>query len=406
MKQSQLFTKTAKEPPKDEVSINAQLLIRAGYVDKLMAGVYTFLPLGLKVIKKIENIIREEMDALGGQEISMPALQPKENWTATGRWDTADDLYKLKDRAGREFALGPTHEEVVVPLAKRFINSYKDLPVSIYQFQHKFRMELRAKSGILRGREFLMKDLYSFHLTEEDFNNYYEKAKQAYFKIFNRLDLKTYLTFASGGTFSKYSYEFQAVSPVGEDTIYICQQCGQAINQEIKAEVDKCPNCSGRDFKREKAIEVGNIFTLKNKFTKPFNLTVADETGKKREVIMGCYGIGLGRVMGALAELFHDDRGIIWPKIVAPFKIHLISLGQNDRAEKIYSGLNKNQVEVLYDDREISAGEKFADADLIGLPYRLIISAKSLKAGGIELKKRTANKSKIIKEKDIIREIK
>ncbi len=406
MKQSQLFTKTTKESPKDEVSVNAQLLLRASYIDKLMAGVYTFLPLGLRVIKKIENIIREEMNALGGQEISMPALQPKENWQKTGRWDSMADLYKVKDKANREFALGPTHEEVVVPLAKRFINSYRDLPVGLYQFQNKFRMELRAKSGLLRGREFLMKDFYSFHISEEDFNSYYEKAKQAYFKIFNRLGLKTYLTFASGGTFSKYSHEFQTICPAGEDLIYICGKCGQAINKEIKPELKTCPNCGGGEFKEEKSIEVGNIFSLKNKFTKPFELTVADEAGKKQEIIMGCYGIGLGRLMGTIVEVFHDDKGIIWPAAVAPFKVHLISLGQNDQAEKIYSDLNKNQVEILYDDREVSAGEKFADADLIGLPYRLVISEKSLKSGGAELKKRAEKESLIVKLNKIVKELK
>ncbi|MFH1583223.1 MAG: His/Gly/Thr/Pro-type tRNA ligase C-terminal domain-containing protein, partial [Candidatus Falkowbacteria bacterium] len=244
------------------------------------------------------------------------------------------------------------------------------------------------------------------HISEENFNGYYEKAKQAYFKIFNRLSLKAYLTFASGGTFSKYSHEFQVICLAGEDTIYICDKCSQAINKEIKPGLKTCPNCGGGKFKEEKSIEVGNIFSLKNKFSKPFELTVADEAGKKQEIIMGCYGIGLGRLMGTIVEVFHDDKGIIWPETAAPFKIHLISLAQNDQAEKIYSDLNKNKIEILYDDREISAGEKFADADLIGLPYRLVISEKSLKAGGVELKKRAEKENKIIKIKNILNEIK
>jgi len=404
MKQSKLFTKTKKEAPKDEVSINAQLLIRAGFVDKLMAGVYTFLPLGLRVMKKIENIIREEMSAIGGQEISMPALQPKENWITTGRWETMDDLYKIKDASEREFALGSTHEEVVSPLVKKFVNSYKDLPLYAYQFQNKFRMELRAKSGLLRGREFLMKDLYSFHLTEEDLDKYYEKAKEAYFKIFERFGIKekTHLTFASGGSFSKYSHEFQTISEAGEDIIYICDKCGLAINKEIKPETEKCPECGEANFREEKAIETGNIFKLMNKYSKPFNLTVADEKGEQKEVLMGCYGIGLSRAMGTIVEVFHDEKGMIWPEAVAPFKVHLLSLGKNEEAEKIYQELSEKGIEVLLDDREVSAGEKFADADLIGIPYRVVISEKSLKAGGVEVKRRSEEKSEIIETEKLL----
>ncbi len=403
MKQSQLFTKTTKENPKDETSINARLLIRAGFIDKLMAGVYTLLPLGLLTIKKIENVIREEINKIDGQEIVMPTLQPKENWEKTGRWDAMDDLYKVKDSGNKEYALGPTHEEIIVPLAKKFINSYKDIPTYVYQFQNKFRMELRSKSGILRGREFLMKDLYSFHLTKEDLDDYYQKAKEAYFKIFERMGLKekTYYTFASGGSFCKYSHEFQTVNPVGEDTIYICEKCQSAINKEIKDEINECPECGGKKFREEKAIEVGNIFKLMNKYSKPFDLSVLDENGKKQELVMGCYGIGLGRAMGTIVETYHDEAGIIWPEEIAPFKVHLISIKQNEEAEKIYNNLMKDGVEVLYDDCEASAGEKFADADLIGLPYRVVISDKSLKAGGIEIKKRSEKKAEIIKTTEL-----
>lgn len=407
MKQSQLFVKTQKNAPKDEVSLNAQLLIRAGFVDKLMAGVYTYLPLGLRVMKKIENIIREEMNAIGGQEILMPTLQPKENWQKTGRWDAMDDLYKVKDSSGKEMALGPTHEEVIVPLMEKFLNSYKDLPFAAYQFQNKFRMELRAKSGILRGREFLMKDLYSFHLDEKNLDEYYEKAKEAYFKIFARVDLKekTYYTFASGGSFSRYSHEFQTVASSGEDTIYICQKCRLAVNKEIKSETEKCPDCGGSDFREEKAIEVGNIFKLKNKYTTPFNLKVVDEKGEKKEILMGCYGIGLGRLMGTIVEIYHDEKGIIWPESVAPFAIHLLSLGQNEEAEKIYQELIDKKIEVLYDDREISVGEKFADADLIGIPLRVVISQKSLEKDGVEVKKRNEEKAEIMKIEELLNKL-
>jgi len=406
MKQSQLFTKTQRNAPKDEPSVNAQLLIRAGFVDKLMAGVYTLLPLGLRVMKKIENIIREEMNAIGGQELFMPSLQPKDLWIKTGRWESMDDLYKVKDKSGRVFALGPTHEEIIVPLAKRFVNSYKDLPFSAYQFQNKFRMELRAKSGILRGREFMMKDLYSFHLNQEDLDSYYEKAKTAYFNIFDRAGLKdqTYLTFASGGTFSKYSHEFQTATPAGEDTIYICQKCSLAINKEIKGETEACPECGGKDFREEKAIEVGNIFKLGTKYSAPFDLSVKDEKGEKITSVMGCYGIGLGRLMGTVAEMYHDEKGLSWPESVAPFAVHLLKIkntkekGKVDQAaDRIYEDLTQAGVEVLYDDRNSSAGEKFADADLIGIPYQLIISEKTLKDNQVEIKNRKTGGKEFVK---------
>ncbi|MDZ4384957.1 MAG: aminoacyl--tRNA ligase-related protein [Candidatus Moranbacteria bacterium] len=390
MKQSQLFTKTQKDALKDEVSVNAQLLNRAGFVDKEMAGVYTILPLGLRVMNKIENIIREEINALGGQEIFMPSMQPKENWLKTGRWDSMDDLYKVKDASGREAALGPTHEEIVVPLAQKFINSYKDLPFSVYQFQNKFRMELRAKSGILRGREFIMKDLYSFHLDEADLDAYYEKSKATYFKIFERAGLKevTHLTFASGGSFSKYSHEFQAITPAGEDIIYVCEKCGLAVNKEIKAEVVECPECKNTQFREEKAIEVGNIFKLMTKYTQPFGLTVKNEKGETKEIVMGCYGIGLGRLMGTVVEVHHDEKGIVWPETVAPFQVHLLSLSQNEKAAEIYETMTAAGIEVLFDDRDSNPGVKFADADLIGLPYQLVVSEKNMRDNRVEIKNR------------------
>ncbi|PIP28204.1 MAG: prolyl-tRNA synthetase [Candidatus Moranbacteria bacterium CG23_combo_of_CG06-09_8_20_14_all_35_22] len=410
MRQSQLFTKTQKNAPKDEVSLNAQLLIRGGFVDKLSAGIYTLLPLGLRVIKKIENIIREEINSIGGQEIFMPSLHPKENWEITNRWKSLDeDMYKTKDSSDKEFVLAPTHEEVIIPLAKKFINSYKDLPFSAYQFQNKFRKEKRAKSGILRGREFIMKDLYSFHLTEEDLNSYYEKVDKAYLKIFERAGIgeKTYKTFASGGTFSKYSHEYQTLTQAGEDVIYICEKCHTAVNKEIIADVEnKCPECGEKLSKTEKAVEVGNIFKNKDKYTLPFKVTAKNEKGEDILLLTGCYGIGLQRLMGTIVEVFNDEKGIVWPEAVAPFKVHLISLSQNEEAQKIYDDLEKNNIEVLFDDREISAGEKFADSDLIGIPYRIVISKKSLENGGAEIKKRNEKESRIIKIEDITRKLK
>jgi len=396
-----LFGKTLRESPKDEQSVNARLLVQAGYAEKLMAGVYSFLPLGLRVLNKIEQIIREEINAIGGQELLLPALHPREPWEQTGRWETVDDLYKLTDSSGRDFALGATHEEVITPLVKRDIFSYRDLPLALYQFQTKFRMELRAKSGLLRGREFLMKDLYSFHASEKDFQSYYEKAKEAYKKIFSRLGIgdKTVLTFASGGSFSKYSHEFQTLTTAGEDTIYLCENCRVAVNAEIISEQKVCPEC-GRakdELKIAKAIEVGNIFPLKTRFSDSFRLTYKDEAGQDQPVIMGCYGIGLGRVMGAIVEVHHDDEGICWPKSVAPYQVHLVRLGDEPeivkQADTLYEKINKLGSEVLYDDREISSGVKLKDADLIGLPLRVIVSAKTVAAGKFEYKQRAADKT-------------
>ncbi|MFZ2970105.1 MAG: aminoacyl--tRNA ligase-related protein [Minisyncoccia bacterium] len=394
MKQSQLFTKTIKDIPKDEVSINAQLLIRAGYVDKLMAGVYTFLPLGKRVMSKIEAIIREEMDAIGGQEVSMPALQNKEDWEKTGRWNE-DVMMKVKTSFGKEFGLGWSHEEVVTPLAKKHTRSYKDLPFSIYQIQTKFRSEKRAKSGILRGREFLMKDLYSFHANEEDLNKFYDIVAEAYFKIFDRVGIKdrTYLTSASGGSFSKYSHEFQTLTAAGEDNIYICEKCGIAINEEIIEDLDSsCPKCKSGELRKEKAVETGNIFKLMNRYTTPFNFNFLDEFGKENPVLMGCYGLGPSRLMGTIVEIFNDKNGIIWPKSIAPFHVHLVALGENDsidrETEKIYNALQKEKIEVLYDDRKESSGIKLKDADLIGIPFRIVVSEKTLAKKCAELTER------------------
>jgi len=397
MKQSNLFTKTIKENPKDEKSLNSQLLIRAGFVDKLSSGVYTLLPLGLRVIKNIERIVREEMNAIEAQEILMPALHPKENWEITQRWEVKE-MFKIK---GEELGLGWTHEEIITPLMKRYILSHKDLPKYVYQIQTKFRNEPRAKSGLLRGKEFIMKDLYSFHDDESDLDIYYEKVKEAYFKIYERCGLKekTYLTLASGGTFSKYSHEFQTITNAGEDIVYICNNCGTVINKEIKE--DECLNCHAKEFKEEKAIEVGNIFKLHEKYSKPFNLT--NEKGK--EILMGCYGFGITRAMGAIVEISNDEKGIIWPKEVSPFQIHLIDLDNREISEKIYEILQNQNYEVLYDDRsDKTAGEKFNDCDLIGTPLRIVASKKTGK-DNVEIKMRGKEKVELINIKDLIKNV-
>ncbi len=416
MRLSTLFTKTIKDPPKDELSINARLLVQGGFIDKVSAGVYTYLPLGLKILKNIEKIIRDEMDKAGGQEILMPALTPKKGWETTGRWEGFDALFKLKGSDSREYALGATHEEIVVPLAQQHVISYKDLPVYIYQIQNKFRNEKRAKSGILRGREFFMKDMYSFHPDEDEANLFYKKMQKSYFKVFERCGLldNTYLTYASGGTFAKYSHEFQTTSPAGEDEIYICEECNIAVNKEIINDLkNKCPNCENKKLRKEKAIEVGNIFKLKTKYSEPFKYEYIDEAGNKKPIIMGCFGIGLGRLIGTIAEVLHDERGIIWPKEVAPFTVHLVQVNTKDieennkiklTAEKIYKDLQTNKIEVLFDDRneEVSVGQKFADADLIGCPIRLVVSERSLNEDSVEIKKRGEEKKQMVKIKDVV----
>lgn len=406
MKQSQLFTKTRKDAPKDEVSKNAQLLIRAGFIHKELAGVYSYLPLGLRVLKNIENIIREEMNAIGGQELHLTALQDKSVWEKTGRWsdEVLDIWFKTELKSGGELGLGTTHEEPLTALVKEYVRSYRDLPFSLYQFQTKFRNELRAKSGIMRGREFLMKDLYSFSPSELEHNEFYEKAKKAYVNIFNRAGLgeKTYVTFASGGSFSKYSHEFQVLTDAGEDIIFVSEKNKIAVNKEVLDDaVLKELDLSKKDLKEMKAVEVGNIFSLGTKFSDALGLTYVDENEKKNSVIMGSYGIGVGRLMGTIVEVLSDDKGIVWPASVAPFKVHLIVIGEEDsntmkEAELLYKALGKAGVDVLMDDRDTRAGEKFADSDLIGIPLRIVISEKTLADKKVEIKKRTEEKASLV----------
>lgn len=414
MELSKLFTKTLREDPKDEESVNAKLLTRGGFVFKNSAGVYTFLPLGWRVMQKIIGIIKEEMNAIGGEELFMPALVEKKYWQATGRWDV-EIGYEARGKKEKEagFALGWSHEDILASIASKFISSYKDLPQAVYQIQTKFRNEPRAKSGLLRGREFMMKDLYSFHESEQDLFRYYETVKEAYFKIFKRSGLKVIYTLAAGGVFTiSNTHEFQVLSDVGEDTIFVCDQsaggCGYAENSELaklKAG-DKCPQC-GNPVKEKKSIEVGNIFPLGTKYSEAFGLKYSDKNGDQRHAVMGSYGIGVSRLMGTIVEVHNDGIGIIWPESVAPFKIHLVVLDhRNQEADKVYKDLVKNGIEVLYDDRgEESAGEKFADADLIGCPIRLVVSAKTLEKGSAEMKKRSESQTRLIKLTNLINQI-
>lgn len=384
MRQSKLFGKTRKEVARDEKSINAELLTKAGYIEKHMAGVYNYLPLGLRVFRKVENIIREEMDAIGGQEMLMTALQPKELWQKTGRWDEMSDImYQFKDGHGSEIGLATTHEEVVTELAKQQINSYKDLPMFVYQIQNKFRNEKRAKSGLLRGREFSMKDMYSFHSDQDDLDKFYKISHDAYIKIYKRLGLEAFSVEASGGLMSKdFSHEFMVITEAGEDLTVLCKQCGWAQNKEI-SEVKaggNCPKCQSKVIE-EKTVEAGNIFRLANKYSSALGLQFTDKNGEKNDVLMGCYGIGLGRVMGTVVEASHDENGIIWTPATTPYHIHLLNLAKTDktskRADEIYQKLTEMGWDVLYDDRDISFGKKFKDADLLGICWQLVVSDKN-----------------------------
>ncbi len=407
MKQSNFFTKTSKQMPKDEQAKNAQYLIRAGFIFKEMAGVYTYLPLGLRVLNKISNIIREEMNKIGSQEIFMTVLQEKGVWEKTNRWndDVVDNWFKTKLKNNTELGLGFTHEESVARIMKNFISSYKDLPFSVYQIQTKFRNEARAKAGLMRGREFFMKDLYSFSRNKEEHEKFYEKMKDVYMSVFKRLGLadKTYLTVSSGGSFSKYSYEFQTISEAGEDIIYIDEEKNIAINKddfndEIIKDFNLNPDKS--KMRKEKSIEIGDIYSLGYKYSKAFDLKYKNEKGEDEYVYMGSYGMSPSRLMGAIVELNSDENGIIWPENVAPFKIHLLQISDDEnvkkRAENLYFALQEKGFEVLYDDRNIGAGAKFFDADLIGCPIRLLVSPKTLKESSVELKYRRSKDTELV----------
>jgi len=406
MRQSHLFTKTKKEAPSDEVSKNAEFLIRGGFIHKEMSGVYSYLPLGLRVLKKIENIIRDEMDKVNGTEMKTSILQNKEVWEKTNRWsdEEVDIWFKTKLKNGGEVGLSWSNEENFANILKQYVSSHKDLPLYLYDFKDIMRNETRSKSGILRGREFYWKALYSFSKNEDEHNVFYAKMKTAYQNIFRRVGIghMTYVTFASGGAFSKYSHEFQTITSAGEDTIYVSEEKGLAINKEVmEDEVLASLGLEKNKLVEQRAIEVGNIFTLGTGKSEALGLFYTDQKGEKRPTFMGSYGIGLGRLMGTVVEALADDKGIIWPVSIAPFAVHLLVLGEGENArreaEKVYKELIDHKAEVLFDDREdVSAGEKFADADLIGMPFRAVVSERSIKEGGIELKKRTEEKGEIV----------
>ncbi len=412
MRQSELFTKTRKEAPKDEVAKNAELLIRAGYINKEMAGVYDFLPLGVRVIKKIKDIIALEMEALGSNEILMSSLQNKDVWITTDRWsdEKVDVWFKSELKNGNEIGFGWSHEEPITSMMKSYIGSFRDLPRYVHQFQTKMRNETRAKSGIMRCREFVMKDMYSYAIDEKSHMEFYSKATESYLKIFKKLGLGgiTHVTSASGGVFTdKFSHEFQTICEAGEDVIYVHKDGSLALNEEIFNEeiLSKLGKKMG-DFDKKKAAEVGNIFTFGTKKSEELGLYFTDAQGEKKPVYLGSYGIGVTRLMGVLVEIFADDKGLVWPESIAPFKVHLIALGDGaevkERAEEIYHDLLNNGVEVLFDDREARAGEKFADSDLIGIPWRLIVSDKNIAGGTVEVKERKTGGVSMVNESELL----
>ena len=403
MKFSGRFVKTFKEKPKEAENISAELLLRGNFIDKEASGIYSLLPLGWRVIKKISDIIREEMDAINGQEIMMPTLQPKELWLETDRWDHMDPpLFKLKDRHDKEFTIGPTHEEVIVDIVRDRVSSFRDLPFMLYQIQTKFRNEQRSTGGLLRVREFLMKDAYSFHADEKEFNEYFQKVVEAYCKIFKRCGVEVRLVEAHSGSIGgKKSNEFMVLAENGEDEIFLCSTCEWAANVEIVTDAKKCPSCGG-EIKKAKAIEVGHIFMLGDLYSKKMGANFTDQNGNKKPIIMGCYGIGIGRLAATIVEISHDDKGIIWPEKIAPYEVHLISLDQDEATEKLYRQLLDADIEVLYDDRKESAGVKFADADLIGIPMRITISQKTISDESCEIKERGKEDLKMVKLDSVI----
>jgi len=411
MRLSQNFTKTSKNAPGDEEAKNAQLLIRAGYIHKMMAGVYAYLPLGKIVLDKITQIVREEMNAVGGQEVQMTALQPRELWERTDRWDDkkVDNWFKTKLKNGTELGIGLSHEEPIVDSLRPFVNSYKDLPLSVYQIQTKFRNELRVKSGLLRGREFIMKDLYTFARTEEEHLQLYEQLAAAYIKVYERLGLgqDTYRTAADGGYFTdKFSDEFQTLSDVGEDTIYVDESKRIAVNKEVFNDETLAKLGLERSALVEKrAVEVGNIFPLESKYSDALDLYYHDENGVRQSIIMGCYGIGISRVMGVIVEKFADDRGLVWPEAVAPAKVYLVLIGGEEaisEADRLYDELQAKGVEVIYDDRDERPGVKFADAELMGIPYRVTVSDRNLAEGKYEMTVRNSGETNLLTREELL----
>ncbi|OHA47069.1 MAG: hypothetical protein A3A80_01445 [Candidatus Terrybacteria bacterium RIFCSPLOWO2_01_FULL_44_24] len=408
MKQSLFFAKTRKESPKDAVAASHKFLLRADYIDQLAAGIYTLLPLGQKAHQKLLKIIREEMDAIGAQELLMPALHPKAIWESSGRWEVyKGEMYQFQDKSKHWFGLGPTHEEIITAIVASRVSSFRDLPVALYQIQGKFRDEARPKAGLMRGKEFIMKDLYSFHATKEDFDDFYNKASEAYLRIFKRCGVEAFPVLASGGAFTKdMTKEFMIKTKAGEDITLICEHCGWAANKEISANVSKnCPVCKEK-VSEHVTLEAGHIFHLGTRYSEKLGAFFLDENGKRQPMIMGCYGLGTTRLLAAIVEVHYDKKGIMWPESIAPFDIHLLALGKDNKikqeAEAIEGHLQKEGIGVLYDDRDISAGEKFADADLIGIPLRVVISEKTLGQGMVEIKYRKEDAARMVTRGELI----
>lgn len=407
MRLSKNFTKTLKEAPADEVSKNAQLLIRAGYVYKEMAGAYAYLPLGLRVVERIKQIIREGMNAIDSQELIMTSLQRKDVWEQTGRWseDVVDVWFKTALQDGTPVGFGWSHEEPIVEMQKQYIHSYKDLPVSVYQFQTKMRNELRAKSGIMRGREFVMKDMYSFHATAEDLESYYQQAIDAYTRAYDRLGIgdDTYVTFASGGAFTKFSHEFQTICDAGEDVIYLHRERNIAVNEEVIDDAVQELGIKKEELEPVKTAEVGNIFNFGTEKTDGMNLFYTDAEGKQKSMYLGSYGIGVTRVMGVIAEKMSDERGLVWPEAIAPARVYLVQIGEVEKeAAELYEKLQRVGVETLWDDRAMRPGEKFADADLLGIPHRVVLSPKTIELGKVEYKARTSDETHILTADELL----
>lgn len=409
MKVSQIFTKTSKTAPADEVAKNAQLLIRAGYVYKEMAGAYAYLPLGIRVVEKIKQIVREEMNAINSNELIMTSLQRKDVWEKTGRWsdDVVDVWFKSKLKDETEVGFGWSHEEPIVEMLKQYIQSYKDLPISLYQFQTKMRNELRAKSGIMRGREFVMKDMYSFHASAEDLDNYYNQTIEAYKRVFDRLGIgnDTYVTFASGGAFTKFSHEFQTICEAGEDVIYLHRGRNIAVNEEVIDDAVAELGIDRADLEKVKTAETGNIFNFGTQKTDEMGLYYTDNEGKKQSLYIGSYGIGITRVMGVVVEKFADDKGIVWPESIAPFKVYLVRIGGDEaiaHADELYAELTEQGIEVLYDDRDERPGAKFADAELMGMPYRVTVSDRLLETGQYELTPRATGETLLLTRSELL----
>ena len=409
MRATKLFTKTSKNVPADETAKNAQLLIKAGFVYKEMSGVYAYLPLGLRVVEKIKQIVREEMNSIGSNELIMTALQRSEIWKKTSRWDDeiVDVWFKTRLKDDTEVGLGWSHEEPITEMLKHYVSSYKDLPVSLYQFQTKMRNELRAKSGIMRGREFVMKDMYSFHGSAQSLDDYYNQTIEAYKRVYERLGIgqDTYVTFASGGAFTKFSHEFQTICEAGEDYIYLDRSQNIAVNEEVLNDAIVELNLSRDHLEKVKTAEVGNIFNFGTEKTNDMGLYFTDSKGQRQSLHLGSYGIGITRVMGVVAEKLSDDKGLVWPESIAPYTVYMVQIGNsediNQQSLALYNELNSQGVEVFWDDRDARPGEKFADADLMGIPYRVVVSEKNIESRKFELKKRTENESRLVTKNEL-----